>query len=64
MIDDNNNNSNLNTRHLLECYQMIEWAKEIPYFSKLPLDDRIALLKSGWNELLIVQFSHRYVDAN
>jgi hypothetical protein len=48
MIDDNNNsNQNLNARLLLECYQMIEWAKEIPYFSKLPLEDRIALLKSG-----------------
>lgn len=57
MIDDNN--SSLHTRHLLECYQIIEWSKEIPYFSKLPIEDRIALLKSSWNELLIAAFSHR-----
>lgn len=54
-----NENNNLNARHLLECYQMIEWSKEIPYFSKLTLDDRIALLKAGWNELIIAAFSHR-----
>lgn len=57
LLDDNNNNSN--ARHLLECYQMIEWTKEIPYYSKLPMDDRVALLKSAWNELLIAAFSHR-----
>lgn len=56
LIDDNNN---LSTKYLVECYQMIEWSKEIPYFSKLPIEDRIALLKSGWNELIISAFSHR-----
>lgn len=58
-ITDDNNNSTNASRHLVECYQMIEWAKEIPHFSTLPLDDQIALLKTGWNELLIAAFSHR-----
>lgn len=58
LIDDNNNN-NFNSRYQLECYQLIEWSKEVPYFSKLTIEDRIALLKSAWNELIIAAFSHR-----
>lgn len=58
LTDDNNNSTNAG-RHLIECYQIIEWAKEIPHFLQLSLDDQIALLKSGWNELLIAAFSHR-----
>ncbi len=34
----------------------------MPYFSThLPLEDQIALLKTGWNELLIAEFSYRSV---
>lgn len=46
-----------------QLYQLVEWAKRIPNFSDLPLDDRIVLLKAGWNELLIAAFSHRSVDV-
>jgi hypothetical protein len=62
-ITDDNNNSTNASRHLIECYQMIEWCKEIPHFSTLPLDDQIALLKTGWNELLIAAFSHRSMQV-
>ncbi|XP_069940755.1 retinoic acid receptor RXR-alpha-B-like isoform X3 [Cherax quadricarinatus] len=43
-------------RHLV---QLVEWAKHIPHFTDLPVDDQVILLKAGWNELLIASFSHR-----
>lgn len=38
---------------------LVEWAKQIPHFTELPLDDQVALLRGGWNELMIAGFSHR-----
>ncbi|KAK8386649.1 hypothetical protein O3P69_017847 [Scylla paramamosain] len=43
-------------RHLV---QLVEWAKHIPHFTDLPIEDQVVLLKAGWNELLIASFSHR-----
>ncbi|XP_071542674.1 retinoic acid receptor RXR isoform X6 [Panulirus ornatus] len=43
-------------RHLV---QLVEWAKHIPHFTDLPVEDQVVLLKAGWNELLIASFSHR-----
>lgn len=42
-----------------QLYQLVEWAKHIPHFTELPLEDQMVLLKAGWNELLIASFSHR-----
>uniref|UniRef100_A0A2R5L9S0 Nuclear receptor subfamily 2 group B member 4 n=1 Tax=Ornithodoros turicata TaxID=34597 RepID=A0A2R5L9S0_9ACAR len=44
-----------------QLHQLVEWAKHIPHFTELPLEDRMVLLKAGWNELLIAAFSHRSV---
>lgn len=49
--------------HQLELLQLVQWAKCIPHFTSLPVQDQIALLRSGWNELLIAAFSHRSIDA-
>ena len=38
---------------------LVEWAKHIPHFAELAIDDQVALLKGGWNELLIAGFAHR-----
>jgi len=38
---------------------LVEWAKHIPHFTELAIDDQVALLKGGWNELLIAGFAHR-----
>lgn len=39
------------------------WAKHIPHFTSLPVDDQVRLLKAGWNELLIAAFSHRSIEV-
>jgi len=40
---------------------LVEWAKHIPHFTELCLDDQVALLREGWNELMIAGFSHRSI---
>ncbi|XP_014247789.1 retinoic acid receptor RXR-like isoform X2 [Cimex lectularius] len=44
-----------------QLFQLVDWAKHIPHFTSLPLEDQILLLNAGWNELLIAGFSHRSV---
>ncbi|KAK6623623.1 hypothetical protein RUM43_009475 [Polyplax serrata] len=46
-----------------QLYQLVEWAKHIPHFSSLPIEDQVLLLRAGWNELLIAAFSHRSVEV-
>lgn len=46
-----------------QLFTLVEWAKRIPHFSSLPLDDQVILLRAGWNELLIASFSHRSIDV-
>lgn len=46
-----------------QLLQLVEWAKHIPHFTSLPLQDQVALLRAGWNELLIAGFSHRSIDV-
>ncbi|CAN8019953.1 unnamed protein product [Ixodes persulcatus] len=46
-----------------QLHQLVEWAKHIPHFVELPLEDRMVLLKAGWNELLIAAFSHRSIGV-
>jgi len=40
---------------------LVEWAKNIPHFTSLCVDDQVALLRGGWNELMIAGFSHRSI---
>ncbi|CAG0897074.1 unnamed protein product [Darwinula stevensoni] len=46
-----------------QLIQLVEWAKHIPHFTDLPLDDQVCLLRAGWNELLIAAFSHRSMEV-
>jgi len=46
-----------------QLYNLVEWAKHIPHFAELSLEDQVALLKQGWNELLIAGFSHRSTNV-
>ncbi|XP_037943772.1 protein ultraspiracle [Teleopsis dalmanni] len=36
-----------------QLFQMIDFARRMPYFAQLQRDDQLLLLKAGWNELLI-----------
>ncbi|XP_012534405.2 retinoic acid receptor RXR-alpha-B isoform X2 [Monomorium pharaonis] len=45
-----------------QLYQLVAWAKHIPHFTSLPVEDQVVLLKAGWNELLIAAFSHRSIE--
>lgn len=44
-----------------QLFSLVDWAKRIPHFTELPLEDQVLLLRAGWNELLIAGFSHRSV---
>jgi hypothetical protein len=36
-----------------QLFALVEWAKRIPHFSELPLDDQVILLRAGtivWRE--------------
>ncbi|XP_069793717.1 retinoic acid receptor RXR-alpha-B-like isoform X2 [Narcine bancroftii] len=46
-----------------QLFTLVEWAKRIPHFSDLALDDQVILLRAGWNELLIASFSHRSISV-
>ncbi|GAB1285665.1 Retinoic acid receptor RXR-gamma [Apodemus speciosus] len=46
-----------------QLFTLVEWAKRIPHFSDLSLEDQVILLRAGWNELLIASFSHRSVSV-
>nr|CAB3265841.1 RXR Retinoic acid receptor [Phallusia mammillata] len=45
-----------------QLFTLVEWAKKVPHFSSLILDDQVTLLRAGWNELLIASFSHRSIE--
>jgi len=42
-----------------QLFTLVDWAKRVPHFTELPLEDQVILLRAGWNELLIAGFSHR-----
>ncbi|BES88371.1 ultraspiracle [Nesidiocoris tenuis] len=44
-----------------QMVQLVEWAKHIPHFTSLPVDDQLTLLKQGWNELLIIGLAWRSI---
>ncbi|XP_058243026.1 retinoic acid receptor RXR-beta-B isoform X1 [Hemibagrus wyckioides] len=46
-----------------QLFGLVEWAKRIPHFCELPLDDQVILLRAGWNELLIASLSHRSIGV-
>jgi len=46
-----------------QLFQLVEWAKTVPHFSELTLNDRVILLSAAWNELLILGFAHRSMEV-
>lgn len=62
-LHQNNNNNNYNDpSNLYEMstrllFNTVEWARNVPFFSALPTTDQVALLKSSWSELYILNTS-------
>ena len=40
-----------------QLFQLVEWAKHIPHFTDLPLDDQVVLLRAGILILIILIFT-------
>ncbi|XP_065580963.1 retinoic acid receptor RXR-like isoform X2 [Artemia franciscana] len=59
-----NGNTDLVQTSDKQLYLLVDWAKHIPHFSDLSIEDQVLLLKSGWNELLIAGISYRSVVLN
>ncbi|XP_076256995.1 retinoid X receptor ultraspiracle isoform X2 [Rhynchophorus ferrugineus] len=55
-----NNIRQASTDHLRH---LLEWAKLLPHFTALNLQDQIMLLKHSWNELHIIALAHRSLNA-
>ncbi|XP_074595524.1 retinoic acid receptor RXR-alpha-B-like [Brevipalpus obovatus] len=62
-LDQNNPTANFCRAADGQLVHLIDWAKHIPHFIELPVEDQMILLKSGWNELLIAGFSHRSMNV-
>ncbi|XP_054836714.1 retinoic acid receptor RXR-gamma [Eublepharis macularius] len=64
-VDNSTNDPVTNICHAADkqLFTLVEWAKRIPHFSDLTLEDQVILLRAGWNELLIASFSHRSVSV-
>nr|BAM66778.1 retinoid X receptor [Polyandrocarpa misakiensis] len=62
-VNENDPVSNICKAADRQLVTLVEWAKRIPHFSSLPLEDQVILLRAGWNELLIASFSHRSIDV-
>ncbi|XP_043193971.1 retinoic acid receptor RXR-like [Amphibalanus amphitrite] len=45
-----------------QLHQLFEWARRIPHFVELNRLDQVALLRAGWNELIIASLSYRSVQ--
>ncbi|XP_030564804.1 protein ultraspiracle [Drosophila novamexicana] len=46
-----------------QLYQMVEYARLMPHFAQLPLDDQVILLKAAWNELLIANVAWCSIES-
>ncbi|CAG5124276.1 unnamed protein product, partial [Candidula unifasciata] len=57
------NMDNIHEASKKQLFTLVNWAKRIPHFTDLSLDDQVILLRAGWNELLIAGFSHRSITA-
>lgn len=47
----------------IQIVRLIEWAKRVPYFTTLSLDDQTALLRASWRDILCCALAYRSVMA-
>ncbi|CAK1549761.1 unnamed protein product [Leptosia nina] len=41
---------------------LVAWARDIPHFSQLEMDDQVLLIKASWNELLLFAIAWRSIE--
>lgn len=46
-----------------QLFQLIEYARRMPYFDRLQREDQVTLLRAGWNELLIATVAWRSIEV-
>jgi Ligand-binding domain of nuclear hormone receptor len=44
-----------------QLYTLVDWAKRIPFFTDLPIDDQVTLLRSGKSKSDFVHWFHSYL---
>lgn len=44
-----------------QLYQLIEYARRMPYFEQLQREDQVTLIRAGWNELVIATVAYRSI---
>jgi len=47
----------------MQIEQLLDWAKSVPKFTELLIDDQITLLRAYWNELIISEIAFKSIDA-
>jgi hypothetical protein len=43
--------------------QLTDWAKRVPHFSTLSLDDQVALVRASWRDILCCSLAYRSIMA-
>ncbi|CAF0892016.1 unnamed protein product [Rotaria sp. Silwood1] len=52
----------ISTSHSQICH-LIDWAKRVPYFTSLSVDDQVALVRASWRDILCCSLAFRSVMA-
>jgi len=43
--------------------QLTDWAKRVPHFATLSVDDQVALLRASWRDILCCSLAYRSIMA-
>ena len=43
--------------------QLTDWAKRVPHFATLSLDDQVALVRASWRDILCCSLAYRSIAA-
>lgn len=47
----------------VQLTQLTDWAKRVPHFSTLSIDDQVALVRASWRDILCCSLAFRSVTA-
>jgi hypothetical protein len=52
----------LSTTHV-QLSQLTDWAKRVPHFATLSIDDQVALVRASWRDILCCSLAYRSIAA-